>query len=280
MTLARIRGVDINHEVIGASGPWVALITGGRRAYAEFVPLAQKVAAKGYRVVLHDRRNTGASQIVIEGEQSEEEIWTDDVVALMAHLGAATAFYGGASSGARTCMLTCLRHPEAVRALMLMRVTGGDFAAGRLPEMYYGQFIRAAQEGGMAAVCATEQYRERIAAYPANGPYLMALDPAEYIRVMTHWVTLFTSGPRKPVMGVSADQLRSIAVPTLVIPGNDNTHASANGKAAAELIPGAELHQLPIEDQDIALIPFTEWAPHEPAIAQALDRFMQHHAAR
>lgn len=277
MTIAHIRGIDINHEIVGTAGPWLALITGGRRSYAEFVPLAQKIAAHGFRVVLHDRRNTGASQIVIDGEQGEEEIWTDDIVALMDHLGASPAFYGGASSGARTCMLTYLRHPEAVRALMLMRVTGGDFAAGRLPEMYYGQFIRAAQEGGMAAVCATEQYQERIAANPSNGPYLMAMNPADYIRVMSHWLAVFTSGPSTPVMGVTEAQLRSIRVPTLVVPGNDKTHASANGLAAAELIPGAELFQLPIEDQDIALISFTEWEPHEPAIAMAFADFMHRH---
>ena len=277
MTIAHIRGIDIHHEIVGGAGPWLALITGGRRSYAEFVPLARKIAEHGFRVVLHDRRNTGASQIVIAGEQGEEEIWTDDVVALMDHLGASPAYYGGASSGARTCMLTCLRHPQAVRALMLMRVTGGDFAAARLPEMYYGQFIRAAQEGGMAAVCATEQYRERIAANPSNLPMLMALDPAEYIRVMSHWLAVFTGGPIKPVMGLTEHQLQSIAVPTLVVPGNDRTHASATGLAAAALIPGAELFRLPIDDQDVALIPVTDWAPHEPAIARAFADFMHRH---
>jgi hypothetical protein len=43
--------------------------------------------------------------------------------------------------------------------------------------MYYGQFIEAARQGGMAAVCATEQYQERIAANPANRERLMAMDP-------------------------------------------------------------------------------------------------------
>ena len=274
MAVAQIRGVEIHYEVLGEAGPWLALITGGRRSYAEFVPLAARIAAAGYRVVLHDRRNTGASQILIEGTQGEEEIWTDDVVALMAHLGADKAFYGGASSGARTCLLTCLRHPEAVRALLLMRVTGGAFAAGRLPEMYYAQFIRAAQQGGMAAVCATEQYRERIAARPANGEYLMALDPAQYIRVMTRWLEIFTSGLNLPVMGVSEAQLCAIAVPTLVVPGNDKTHASASGLTAASMISGSEVFRLPIEDQDVGLIPFGEWAPHEPALAAQFAAFM------
>ena len=144
--------------------------------------------------------------------------------------------------------------------------------------MYYGDLIRAAREGGMAAVCATEQYKERIAAYPPNGPYLMGLDPEHYIRVMSNWLRIFTSGPVAPVMGVREDQLRSIAVPTLVVPGNDKTHASVSGEAAARLIPGAELFELPIEDQDVALIPFTEWAPHEPELALAFAAFMQRHA--
>ena len=286
MPSAQIRGVHLHSEVVGAGGPWLALITGGRRSYAEFVPLATRIAQQDFRVLLHDRRNTGASQIVIDveqaaqGEQGEEEIWTDDVAALLNHLGASPAFFGGASSGARTSMLTALRHPQAVRALMLMRITGGATAAGRLPEMYYGQFIRAAKEGGMAAVCATEQYRERIAAYPPNEAYLMALDPQHYIRVMSQWLEIFLRGPRAPVLGLTDAQMGAITVPTIVVPGNDRTHASSNGRAAAALIPGAELFQLPIEDLDVPLLPFTEWAPYEATLASVFVDFMRRMATR
>ncbi len=280
MSSAQIRGVRLHHEVIGPSGPWVAMITGGRRSYAEFVPLASRIAEAGFRVLLHDRRNTGASQIVIDGEQGEEEIWTDDIAALLAHLGAAPAYFVGASSGARTSMLTALRHPQAVRALLLMRITGGAVAAGRLPEQYYGQFIRAAREGGMAAICATEQYRERIAAYPANAATLMALDPQHFIRVMSHWLDCFQRGPRAPVLGLTEAQMAAIRVPTLVVPGNDQTHASGNGRAAAAAIPNCELFELPIADLDVPLLPFTAWAPHEPLLAQVFTDFMRRVAAR
>ena len=33
-----------------------------------------KIVDEGFRVLLHDRRNTGASQMVIGGEQGEEKI--------------------------------------------------------------------------------------------------------------------------------------------------------------------------------------------------------------
>ena len=274
MPVANIRGLNIVYEIIGDTGPFIALTTGGRRGHGEFIPLARKIAAGGYRVLLHDRRNTGASDILIEGAESEEEIWADDLYLLLRSLDALPAFIGGSSSGSRMSILFYLRHPEAVRALLLLRVTGGPFAAKRLPENYYATFIRSAQQGGMAAVCATEQYQERIAANPANRERLMNLDPAKYIAVMSHWHQLFLNGADLPVMGVNEHDLRSIAVPTLIIPGNDKVHASASARVAHDMIPGSTLHQLPISDQDVTLIPFDQWAPYEDEIAQVFCAFM------
>jgi pimeloyl-ACP methyl ester carboxylesterase len=275
MPTAEIRGVNLRYQVLGEHGPWVALTTGGRRGHEEFVPLARKIADAGHRVLLHDRRNTGASDVLIEGDEVEEAIWADDLAELLSRLGALPAFVGGSSSGARTSILFTLRHPEGVRGLLLFRVTGGAFAAQRLPENYYGQFIRAAREGGMAAVCATQQYRERIAANPANRERLMGMDPKRYIEVMTRWRDLFVAGAHLPVMGASEEELRSIRTPAIVIPGNDKTHSSESGRACARLIPGAVLHELPISDQDVPLIPFEQWAPYEEEIARVFSEFMK-----
>ncbi len=274
MPTQSVRGINIHYRVVGERGPWLVLITGGRRGFAEFVPLAEKIAAHGVRVLLHDRRNTGASDVIIEGKDGEEEIWTDDLYELMGKLGARPAVVGGASSGARTSVITYLRHPDAVRALFLMRVTGGKFAAGRLPEMYYGQFIKLAKEGGMAAVCAHEQYQERIQANPANRERLMKMDPKKYIEVMTHWLQIFTRGPVEPMYGVKEAQLRSIKVPTILIPGNDLTHNGPCGRAIAQQIPGCQLVDMGLKDEELALVPFTDWAPLEPKIAKIAADFV------
>jgi pimeloyl-ACP methyl ester carboxylesterase len=275
MPLAKVRGVNLAYEIIGEHGPWLALTPGGRRSHHEFLPLARRIADAGFRVFLHDRRNTGASDILIDGEEGEESLWIDDLHELLVQQNALPAFIGGSSAGARLSIRFYLRHPEAVLGLLLFRVTGGAFAAGRLPENYYGQFIRAAEQGGMEAVCATEQYRERIAANPANRARLMAMKPEHYVEVMSHWRGQFSAGGQLPVMGVSEAELRSIKVPTVVIPGNDNTHSSASGRTAARLIPGSRLHELPITDQDVPLIPFEEWAPYEDEIARVFADFMQ-----
>jgi len=268
MPYAKVRGVNIFHQVIGDRGPWAALITGGRRGHDEFIPLAEKLAKGGYRVVLHDRRNTGRSDVLIEGDVAEEIMWLDDLHELLKQLNAVPTIIGGSSAGARTAMRYYTRFPQDTRALLLMRVTGGAFAAGRLPENYYGAFIKAAQQGGMAAVCATEQYQERIAANPGTRDRLMAMDPKQYIKVMSNWMDQFIASTKTEVFGMTDADLAAIKVPTVVIPGNDQTHASANGKIAAARIPGAQLHLLPIEDQEVPLINYTEWAPLEDEIAQ------------
>ncbi|MEE8334655.1 MAG: alpha/beta hydrolase [Alphaproteobacteria bacterium] len=277
MPIATVRGLEINYEIIGDDGPFVALFTGGRRGYEEFVSLGRRIAAEGFRVLLHDRRNTGASGMLIEAKETEETTWADDLADLLDQLGAAPAFIGGSSSGARTAMLFCLRHREATRGLLLLRVTGGAFAAGRLPENYYGRFITAAEEGGMAAVCETDAYQERIEARPENHDILMNMDPAKFIQVMKDLLAHFLAGANLPVMGVTEQELGSITAPTIIIPGNDNTHSSSSAQAAHNMIPGSELHRLPVTDQDLPLIPFPDWAEHEPEITKTFADFMRQH---
>ena len=83
MPIANVRGVNINYKILGRSGPWVALSPGGRRDISGIELLAGKVAETGHRVVVFDRRNTGASDVVIDGDDSEYEIWADDIHELL-----------------------------------------------------------------------------------------------------------------------------------------------------------------------------------------------------
>jgi hypothetical protein len=78
-------------------------------------------------------------------------------------------------------------------------------------------------------------------------------------------------------MGMENAELEAYQLPVLVIPGNDKTHASVNGIAAAALIPNSELFQLPIEDQDIDLIHFPMWKDYYPQMADKFHEFMQKH---
>ena len=107
------------------------------------------LAAAGYRVLLHDRRNCGASDVAFDGSASEHEVWADDLYELGKQLGALPMVVGGSSAGARLAILYAIRHADGLRGLLLWRVTGGQEAVDKLSEKYYGQYIRLAREGGM-----------------------------------------------------------------------------------------------------------------------------------
>jgi len=267
MPIAHIRGVNIIYQVIGTKGPWVALSPGGRRDMSSVEPLAKLIAEKGYRVLLHDRRNCGLSDICIDGDDSEYEIWADDLYELLRQREALPAYIGGSSSGCRLSVLFALRHPEAVKGLMLWRVTGGRFACERLAQNYYGQYIEAAQKGGMKAVTELDHFKERCIANPSNLGYLIRLDPKRFIAVMTHWRKSFTESVDLPIIGATEADLNSIKVPTVVIPGNDRTHGTATGKLAAKLIPKSELHIIWDKDLDVDLGPAEDWEPKNPEMA-------------
>jgi len=275
MPTATVRGANLRYEVLGARGAWVALSPGGRNGMDAIRPLAQRIADAGFRVLIHDRRNCGGSDLVLDGDVPEHEIWADDLHALLGELDALPAHVGGGSSGCRLSLSLALRHPEAVRSLLLWRVTGGPFAAQRLAEKYYGEYIRAAQQGGMAAVCATEHFAACIAAQPAHRERLMATDPQGFIAAMQRWHDGFLRDADLPVIGATEAQLRSIQAPACVIPGNDLTHPRAVGRSVRRFVPRAELHDLTRKDWDLDVSPPEEWEALEPGMAAVLAGFLR-----
>ncbi len=284
MPEAFVRGVHINYEVIGAQGRFIALTPGSRRSYGELVELSKSIAGAGYRVLLHDRRNCGASDIAFDGSGSEHEVWADDLYALAQQLKAAPLYVGGSSAGARLAILFAIRHPDALRGLLLWRVTGGQEAVDRLAENYYGQFITLARAGGMQAVCESEHFSECIAARPANRARLLATDVSEFIKVMTTWREAFLKSATLPIVGASEADLNAIKAPACLIAGNDVIHTPATARKAARLIPNSELHDDVVEkrsdDKLLKEWDRKEWRDAEPRLAQIFADFLKRAEAK
>lgn len=275
MPFMTVRGARIQYEILGSDGPWVALSPGGRRPMASVRGLAQRLAAAGHRVLIHDRRNCGASDVLVTGAVPEYRVWADDLHEMLRSLNALPAVIGGSSSGARLSLIFALTYPDAVRALLLWRVTGGPFAAKRLARQYYGQYLEAAQQGGMAAVCATEHFAERIAESPELRQQLMATDAGQFIESMSRWSDGFLAEAGKPLIGATEAELRSIKAPTLIVPGNDRTHGRPIGEAAHALVPGSEIYHLFPEHVDVDLVPPEEWAAKDDELAGVFVDFLK-----
>jgi pimeloyl-ACP methyl ester carboxylesterase len=279
MPVANIRGVAINYEMLGDRGPFLALQPGGRRGLVGVKSLGAKLAEAGNRVVVYDRRNCGASGIAIEGE-SENEIWAEDLHELLAGLDALPAYIGGSSSGCRLAMILALRRPADVRGLLLWRVTGGAHAAERLTNQYYTSHIEAAQQGGMAAVCAMEHWSEVIRANPANHARLMAMDAQDFIARMTLWRRSFAAGADHPVIGLSPAELRSMTMPACIAPGSDPVHPRVAGQAAHRLMPNAEYHQVVTDDHPDLDAAFADWDRKEGLLAATFIDFVRRQQRR
>jgi pimeloyl-ACP methyl ester carboxylesterase len=249
----KINQANIRYEILGDQGPWIVLTPGGRGPLENVKVLGETLCQQGYRVLLHDRRNCGYSDVIIEGHQSEQEIWAEDLAALLSALEIRSVIAGGGSAGFRLSLLLALRNPGLVRGLILWHVTGGRHAATVLGESYYGQFITMANDGGMKSVCESEFFAERIQQNPSNKDRLLAMDVRDFVEVMDRWRSFFDEGADLPVIGATEETLRELKIPTCIVPGSDQIHPREVAVNLSKLLHNAELHY-PFDTQERAFL--------------------------
>ncbi len=268
MPVTKIRGVDIVHETIGDTGPWVTVTLGGRGGLAAKRPLASLIAEAGFRVFIHDRRNIGASGIAIDGDNESLE-QAEDLFALPQALDIGPAYIAGSSSGARMSLLLAYHHPAAVKAPLPWRVTGGPFAAKRLAFNYYEQYLQAVGTGGIAAVLAIEHFA---AANPVNAEALCQMGTAAFTAAMRRWLAGFRADCDFPVAGLATEKMRTITLLALIIPGNDRVHPPEPAQAAHRLLANAT-YQTVLTQQVDADVDFAGW---EQATGTLAARFIDY----
>jgi pimeloyl-ACP methyl ester carboxylesterase len=239
MTYVNIDGVNLFYEEYG-SGPAVILTPGGRNDRDALRPLGALLSAR-CRVILHDRCNCGRSEVYVGGKLSEQHLWAEQMASLLQYLDAAPAYAAGGSAGSRTSLTLAVRHPEVVKGLFIWEVSGGPRSAALTAPNYYGQFIEAAQRGGMAAVAQTEFFAQRIKDNPVNRDRLLAMPADEFISVMQRWQAAY-SLPNS-VSDLSEEQLKTLTCPIVLFAGNspDDVHHQSAAEAVHRLAPHAEL---------------------------------------
>ena len=197
MPEARVRGVTLNYEIIGDRGDFITLTPGSRRSYDELVPFGKLLAVQGYRVLLHDRRNCGRSEVGIEARGSEHEIWADDLDELCKHLAT-----GRSMPAARrpvhawrcSCAASSIVGQRPVALARHRRPARCAKARTSILWLVHG----TGETGGMAAVCGSEHFGGCIEARPSNRDRLMAMKPEEFIGVMNSWRENFSPPPICP----------------------------------------------------------------------------------
>jgi pimeloyl-ACP methyl ester carboxylesterase len=256
---ASVDDLEIAYEIVGDGRPWV-ITPGGR--YDKGSPgvreLAEALAAGGAAAVIWDRPNTGASAVCFTGE-SESAMQADVLAGLLRHLDLGPAVIAGGSGGARVSLLAAARHPEVAAAVAAWWISGGPYGLLTLGTHYCGGSIKAAWNGGMAAVVALPEWAGVLAATPGNRERFLALDPRAFVATMERWMLAYCPCGDQLVPGLDDAAARALDRPALVFRSgaSDMNHTRATSEALAGLLPRATLVEPPWGD--------TEWVDRQAA---------------
>lgn len=234
-------GVDIGYEEAG-EGDAVLMIPATGVSHAIFLPghQLQRFSSR-YRVIAVDNRGTGASSRD-GGDYGAAEL-ADDAVAVLQALGVERAHVVGLSMGSAVAQHVALRHPEAVRSLVLYNTWAytDEYLRRHLAgwtHMYATAEPRAYGEFTMAQILS----REFVNGQPQMFDQIVeqafaAADAASRDTCLRHIEINRGHDTR--------EQLPGVEVPALVLTGeSDRTVPAPYSIEAAQLLPNARYELL------------------------------------
>jgi len=130
MPNAIINGQSIYFEDTGGSGPALIFSHGLLMDHTMFEAQVQALRGR-YRCVSWDERGHGRTQDATEAFSYYDS--ADDLAALLAHLGIQQAVLVGMSQGGYLSLRAALRHPQIVRALVLIDTQAQPEDPAKLP---------------------------------------------------------------------------------------------------------------------------------------------------
>ncbi|MBE1537096.1 alpha/beta fold hydrolase [Actinomadura algeriensis] len=256
MATASVDGLTIGYDVIGdARGggrSWV-VTPGGRegRDSPGVRELAAALAARGDRVLVWDRPNTGESDVCFDGV-TESDMQARALAGLLERLDMAPAVLAGGSGGSRVSLLTAARHREVAAGVALWWISGGVFGLMTIGIHYCAASIRAAWDGGMEAVAALPEWAEVIRRNPGNRRRILDADPAEFVATLERWMAAYCPREGELVPGLPDADARSLDVPAIVLRSgaSDVHHRRETSERVARALPGARLAEPPWGDAE------------------------------
>jgi pimeloyl-ACP methyl ester carboxylesterase len=223
------------------SGPVVVLLHGfplSRVMWAQQL----KTLSESYRVIAPDLRGHGESPA--PDTAYTMDLMADDVVELLDGLGVVEpVVVGGLSMGGYVALAMALKHPGRVRALMLIdtKAAADSPEAAKTREETAQAVLKAGNSGAVVAAMipklfgktTREQYPDRIGPLKADMEKTSASGVAGALRGMA-------------IRPDRREQLADVAVPTLVIVGEEDVIAPPDeARAMAEALPNGRLEIVP-----------------------------------
>jgi pimeloyl-ACP methyl ester carboxylesterase len=239
--------LDLAVAEAGEGGRPLVLVHGFTGAKEDFTEWLDRLAEAGWHAVAPDQRGHGASAKPDREEAYSFDVYAHDLVALLDALGWTEAVVLGHSMGGMVAQTAVLGWPERFRGLVLMD-TSHRALRGVDPEVIEAAIALALAQG-MGAVLEAQAA-------------IAGVQPPAAARVEAERPGYREFGDRKMLDSAPAmygamlraittsdldrlDGLRSVAVPTLVIVGEQDRPFVKPSQRMAEAIPGAELAVIP-----------------------------------
>ncbi|MCK2244738.1 MULTISPECIES: alpha/beta fold hydrolase [unclassified Crossiella] len=213
------------------TGPLLVLLHGGGPDHRSLLPLADHLADQ-HTVALPDIRGYGRSHCPDPAQHTWNR-YTEDVLALLDHLGAQRAAVGGTGLGSTISLRTALRHPDRVAATVLISVEDIEDDAGKAAEAeFLAAFAERVRTSGIEAGWAP--------ILPQLAPLIGELVREAMPRADPASVAAAAAiGADRAFSGV--DELAGMAVPTLIFPGTDHRHPPAVARELLGRLPNGRL---------------------------------------
>ena len=266
MASAVIDGIETRYEVLGAGPPLLMFSPGGFDATIEkwsTLGIYKEIRfldrlTEHYTCILYDRRETGRS-----GGKVERVTWAQYAAqgrGLLKHLGIDSAHLMGGCMGCSVAIAFAVAYPEATQSMILFWPVGG--AKYRMTgRQRFAEHLAFVDQNGLEAVVALAgQSDKSFGADPRGGPWVSVirhdrrfaeryarLNPNDYKILVAEMASSLLDRDTAP--GAEPEDLLRLAIPTLIVPGSDPSHATSAARYLQECIPEAAYWDVPVAQQ-------------------------------
>ena len=256
MPLEVIDGLETNYEVMGSGIPILLFAPGGfdatiekwREASAWKGLDAFAALAARHQVIVYDRRECGRS-----GGRVERLSWasyTRQAAALLDHLKVPSAYLLGGCMGCSVALAFGVHYPERSRGLLLHWPVGG-YRWKLSAQTRFQRHYQFAKENRLGAVVERARTGKSFWHDAEAGPWASVIerdrsfaekfpdqDLDRYLGIiMTTGRSMFD---RDTATGAEPEEILGIKAPSLIIPGDDPSHATSAAHYLRELLPKAD----------------------------------------
>ncbi len=272
MPVTEIDGIKTNYEIIGNGPPLLMFSPGGFDAtldkwttlgvYAR-IKLLDHLPAK-YRCVIFDRRETGSS-----GGRVEVITWGHYVAqgkGLLDHLGVDKAHLLGGCMGCCPVTGMAVKYPDLVSSMILYWPVGGAHFRIRGHGRFATHLAMVEKEGLAGVVRLAKETDVGFGKDPRIGPWAPVIrsDPAfaeqyaslnvdDYRNIVKSMSRSLIDRDTAP--GAEPEELMQLNIPTLIVPGKDQAHATSAARYLEECLPASEYWDVLPDEQTEENVP-------------------------